>query len=65
MRREAGANLGLPSLTVFLASDAKTLGGFGLVTAGITILYHASDLGLDLPCATFTKYYRRDQRTHN
>ena len=24
-------NLGLPSLTVFLASDAKTIGGFGLV----------------------------------
>ena len=25
-----------------------------------TILYHVSDLSLDLPCATFTNHYHRD-----
>ena len=49
----------LPILTGILASPAKRLGGFGLVRRWLTILYHASDLGLILLPATFTNHYRR------
>ena len=34
----------------------------GLVA--VTIAYHASDLGRDLPCVTFTNHYHRDDTTH-
>ena len=61
MRREAGAILGLPFPTKFLASPAKTLGGFGLVMVRLTIPYHASDLSLGRPCETFTNPYHRTE----
>ena len=54
-------NLGLPSLTIFLASEAKSIGAFGLVGGGFTILYHASILGLTRGHIAFTNHYRRDQ----
>ena len=38
----------------------KQHGGFGLVWPGLTNPYHAADLGLDLPCRTFTNHYHRD-----
>ena len=47
--------------TKFLARPAKSLGAFGLVSGGITILYHVSVLALPRPCITFTNDYRRDQ----
>jgi len=31
-----------------------------LVGGWFTIAYHVSDLGLNLPCITFTNHYRRD-----
>ena len=45
--------------TRFLASPAKTLGGFGLVGGGITIPYHMINLGQTLPRDTFTNHYHR------
>ena len=56
-------NLGLPSLTIFLASEAKSIGAFGLVWWGFTILYHARDLSVDLPCEAFTNHYLRGDGT--
>ena len=47
--------------TKFLARPAKTLGGFGLVSGGITNAYHEADMGLNRPCITFTNHYRRGQ----
>ena len=52
-------NLSLPFLTGSLASPAKTLGGFGLVTVPLTIPYHPLNLGRTLPCEAFTKHYHR------
>ena len=46
--------------TKFLARPAKLDGAFGLVGGGITNVYHVADLGLNLPCITFTNHYRRD-----
>ena len=56
-------NLGLPSLTIFLASEAKSIGAFGLVGGGFTLLYHARDLSVDLPCEAFTNPYLRGDGT--
>ena len=53
-------NVALPIPTRFLASPAKTLGGFGLVWRVITIPYHRSDLAWILPCITFTNHYHRE-----
>ena len=58
------AVLGLPSLTVSCARGADLLGCFGLVAWPITILYHVSDLSLDLPRETFTNLYHRGPGTH-
>ena len=52
-------NLALPFLTGFLAADAKTLGGFGLVGPPFTNCYQSSDLGLGRWLTTFTNHYRR------
>ena len=60
---EARAILGLPFLTGFLASEAKSIGVFGLVAGGITILYHTSDLSLGRPQDTFTNTYHLAMRT--
>ena len=49
----------LPNLTRFLASPAKTLGGFGLVWVVITIAYHVSILGQTFELAAFTNLYHR------
>ena len=53
---------------MILARGANTIGAFGLVTGGITILYHETILGLTLPLASFTNHYRRGEgdrvRTH-
>ena len=54
-------NLSLPSLTVFLASAAKSIGAFGLVGGGITIPYHWAILGRTLPRITFTRPYHRTE----
>ena len=54
-------DLSLPIVTKFLARPAKLDGAFGLVGGWLTILYHEADLGLNLPCITFTNHYRRDQ----
>ena len=54
-------NLGLPFPTKILARGANTIGAFGLVTRRLTILYHARDLGLDLPYKTFTNHYHREE----
>ena len=54
-------DLSLPMPTKFLARPARSLGAFGLVGGLLTILYHEADLGLNLPCITFTNHYRRDQ----
>ena len=51
----------LPIVTIFFARDAQTIGRFGLVAAGFTILYHASILGQTLPQASFTNNYHRDE----
>ena len=56
-------NLGLPSLTIFLASEAKSIGAFGLVGRWLTILYHARDLSVDLPCEAFTNHRLRGDGT--
>ena len=61
MTGEPAADLSLPFPTGSLARPAKTLGGFGLVTGGITIPYHVSILGRIRPCGTFTNHYRRGQ----
>ena len=53
-------DLSLPMPTKFLARPARSLGAFGLVAGLLTILYHEADLGLNLPCGTFTNHYRRD-----
>ena len=58
-------NLGLPLLTGFLAADAKTLGGFGLVWWGFTIPYQPADLGQTLPRDTFTNHYRLQKGTRS
>ena len=52
-------NLGLPFPTKFLARPAKSLGAFGLVAGGITILYHVSILGQTRGQNTITNHYRR------
>ena len=65
MAGDLPSNLALPMPTKFLASPAKTLGGFGLVAPPFTIAYHVSILGRNLPRATFTNHYRRDPTTHN
>ena len=54
-------DLSLPIVTIFLARPAKLDGAFGLVAGLLTILYHEADLGLNLPCGTFTNHYRRGQ----
>ena len=54
-------NLVLPTLTVSYARGANTIGAFGLVTRRLTILYHARDLGLNLPYKTFTNHYHREE----
>ena len=41
--RQAGANLGLPSLTISHAADAKTLGDFGLVYQSLPCLRSGSN----------------------
>ena len=53
--------LGLPSLTIFFAHLAKTVGAFGLVGGGFTILYHEAILGQTLWRVAFTKHYHRDE----
>ena len=58
--RQAGADLSLPSLTIFFAGLAYPIGDFGLVAGHITILYHTSILGQTLPRDTFTNLYHRD-----
>ena len=40
---------------------AKPIGVFGLVAGGITNAYQPADLSVDLPCATFTNHYHRDE----
>jgi hypothetical protein len=51
---------GLPIPTVFLASSARRIGAFGLVTPPFTIAYQSPNLGLGLPRETFTNLYHRD-----
>ena len=53
-------NLSLPIPTKFLASPAKTLGGFGLVAPPFTNAYQSSDLGRSRPCEAFTNNYHRE-----
>ena len=57
--RRSASLLGLPFPTIFLASPAHSIGGFGLVGGHITIPYHPLNLGQTLPQETFTKYYHR------
>ena len=61
MAGDHASDLSLPNLTKFLARPARSLGAFGLVAGLLTILYHEADLGLNLPCGTFTNHYRRGQ----
>ncbi len=67
--RQAGdpaSDLSLPNLTGFLATDAKTLGGFGLVGPPITIAYHLINLGQTSGQNTITKHYHRGEHiTHS
>ena len=67
--RQAGdpaSDLSLPNLTGFLATDAKMLGGFGLVGLPITIAYHLINLGQTLPRVAFTNHYLRGEHiTHS
>ena len=51
--------LSLPFPTIFLASPAKTDGGFGLVTVPLTIPYHPLNLGRTLPREAITNHYHR------
>ena len=66
--RQAGdpaSDLSLPNPTGFLATDAKRLGGFGLVGPPITIAYHVSILGQTSGRNTITKHYHRTEHiTH-
>ena len=63
---DPASDLSLPNLTGFLATDAKRLGGFGLVGLPITIAYHPADLSLNLPSGTFTNdYHRGEHITHS
>ena len=55
----------LPDLTISLARRAKPIGVFGMVAWPITILYHMTDLALDLLWLAFTNHYRRIGGTHN
>ena len=48
----------LPNITGSFARDANLLGGFGLVTGPITILYHGAILAGILPQGAFTKHHR-------
>ena len=52
-------NLGLPFPTIFLASLAHSIGGFGLVGPPFTNAYQSSDLGLNLGQNTITNHYHR------
>ena len=52
-------NLGLPFPTRFLASPARSHGGFGLVGAPFTNAYQPSDLGGILAQNTITNHYHR------
>ena len=61
MMHKAGANVSLPLLTIIYARGAKPIGAFGLVAGGFTILYQASDLGLNLSCTIFTNHYHRGE----
>jgi hypothetical protein len=58
------AVLGLPFPTISHACQARRIGSFGLVGRCVTNPYHARDLGLGLPCCTFTNHYHRDDTTH-
>ena len=62
MVHPAGANVSLPSLTIFLATPAKSIGVFGLVYQSLPGLHSGSNLrvcGLyqTLPPRTGTEYY--------
>ena len=61
MTGDLAADLSLPIVTTFLAVTAKMLGGFGLVSGGITIPYHVSDLSLGRWSGTFTNHYHRTE----
>ena len=62
---DPASDLGLPNLTGFLATDAKRLGGFGLVGLSITIAYHPADLSLNRGQNTITNdYHRTGDTTH-
>ena len=54
---------GLPFPTIFLASAARRIGGFGLVPTPFTNRYQVSILGAGLPCGAFTNHYHRDEGT--
>ena len=53
----------LPNITGSCARGAKPIGGFGLVTGPITILYHGAILAGILPQGAFTKHHRLVTRT--
>ena len=55
------AVLSLPFPTKIFARGAKLIGVFGLVAGGFTNRYHSADLGLNLPCITFTNHYHRGE----
>ena len=58
---DPASDLALPNLTGFLATDAKMLGGFGLVGLPITIAYHVSILGQTSGHMAFTNHYHRTE----
>ena len=53
----------LPNVTKICARGADRIGGFGLVTPAITILYHGAILAGNLPQGAFTKHHRLTTRT--
>ena len=57
-----GAIVSLPFPTKISAHRANAIGGFGLVTAAVTIPYHLIDLGQTLPRVAFTNTYHRGDR---
>ena len=60
------AILALPFPTIFLACQARRIGGFGLVRGGITNPYQPPDLGRTFGRVAFTNlYHRGEDITHS
>ena len=61
MAGDHASDLSLPFPTISHATDARSLGAFGLVRRAITNAYQPADLALLPSCEAFTNHYLRTE----